>query len=146
MEEKKETSRLLFSFHSLPLSSSLSLQMAGCIWFDDFTYCKDCHELKSKGTNNIIILFMFACACGLHVYLLWLSFWFKSCWQYFAYTCTCMWAIHAMLNMYMYYDWVSFEFDSLGNYCPVCGECYSDSDYDSKVWSVLCYHVVMCEL
>ena len=20
-----------------------------------------------------------------------------------------------------------------GNYCPVCGECYSDSDYDSKV-------------
>ena len=20
-----------------------------------------------------------------------------------------------------------------GNYCPLCGECYSDSDYDSKV-------------
>ena len=22
---------------------------------------------------------------------------------------------------------------SSGNYCPVCGECYTDSDYDSKV-------------
>ena len=24
-----------------------------------------------------------------------------------------------------------------GNYCPVCGECYSDSDYDSKVCFIL---------
>ena len=25
-----------------------------------------------------------------------------------------------------------------GNYCPVCGECYSDSDYDSKVSFISC--------
>lgn len=29
------------------------------------------------------------------------------------------------------YHWIHHS--CAGNYCPVCGECYSDSDYDSKV-------------
>ena len=36
--------------------------------------------------------------------------------------CTCMYAQYLRL--------ITF---SPGNFCPLCGECYSDSDYDAKV-------------